>query len=437
MTVFFRIKKLKLFRLLIVLLVFIYFLIPQFVYSQKSITVDFSKKIEKRESIVGFLHFNDLLTLDKNIKILKPKYWRVGNALHDKNKRIKQINLLHDYNITPILVLTDFFAGTEDNWGKPFINPEKFKTLVKNLYLENGNSVIYDIWNEPNTDSWGGTRQQFFETFKNTHDVIRSLPNGNNAIITGPGISRFDEAFLVEFLEFCKKNNIKVDILNWHEGGVINDVLDVQKNIKKARGWVDKYSSIKIKKIFIPEILWHTEQFNPSAVLAYLSVIERNGASGACKTCWDTPAEFGGNTCWNNSIDGLLDPKGNTRSVWWAYKFYADSLDKRIPSQSSDESLIQLAYIDDNDDFSILFTNISRIDIDKLSVNFYNVNESLFKRTADYKLKFYEVTNTDEKPLTNPKLIFEKTISFRNSDEKIDLNQVQYNKMYVLSISKK
>lgn len=434
MYIFFSFKTINLARFSLFAVIF--FVASQTVFGQKSIIVDFSVKPEKKESIVGFLHFNDLMALDKNIKILKPKYWRVGNTLHDKNKRLEQIKLLHSYKITPILVLTDFFAGTDDQWEKPFLKKEKFKNLVKDLYLENGNTVVYDIWNEPNTPSWGGTREQFLETFKDAHDAIRSLPGGSSAIITGPGLSRFEQDFLQDFLKYCAKNKLKVDILNWHEGGIIDDVLEVQKNIKTAQGWIDTYSSIGIKKIYIPEILWHTEQFNPAAVLAYLAIIEKNGATGACKTCWDTPPADGGNTCYNNSMDGILDPKGNTRSVWWAYKFYAESLDKRVSSKSTDEFLANLAYINSSSGLSILFTNASKIDIEKLSLTFKSIQKGILNRTGNYKLKLHEVTNTQEKSLSSPRFLYEKKIRFKKEIEEVILEKIEHNKMYVISIQK-
>lgn len=433
---FFKEKSLKIIEFFILALVLFYFLIPQFVYSQQTISVDFSKKVQKKESIVGFLHFNDLTPLDKNIRTLKPRYWRVGNALHDKTKRTQQIKLLHSYHITPILVLTDFFAGTEDNWGKPFLKQQKFRDLVKNLYLENGNQVIYDLWNEPDTDSWGGSQEQFFQTFKIAHDVIRSLPGGKNAVITGPGTSRFNEDFIMNFLKYCNSNNVRVDILNWHEGGILKDVLNVQTNIRTAEKWIKEFPKVGIKKIFIPEILWHTEQFNPVAVFAYLYVIEKNGASGACKTCWDTPAEFGGNTCWNNSMDGILDPQGNTRSVWWAYKLYADSLDKRLTS-SSTESIINIPYLDSDNNFSMIITNISHVDLAKLDIDLKNMNSGIINRNGSQTLKLYEITNTNEKPLKSPKLLFEIPFSLSSNNKKIHLENIAYNKMYYLLVSKR
>lgn len=395
---------------------------------QSLINIDLTQKPQKRESVAGFLHFNDLVPLQKHIKELKPKFWRVGNALHNKDKRIQQIKLLHSYNITPILVITDFFAGVENDWENPLKHKSTFSKVVKDLYLENGNNVVYDIWNEPDSNR----KKEFFETFKIAYTTIRSLPGGENAIITGPGTSRFDQDFLKDFLEYCKKNNLRVDILNWHEGGIIDDVLQVQKNIKTAQEWIKQYPTVGIKKIYIPEILWITEQFNPAAAFSYLYIIEKNNVTGTCKTCWDTPAEDGGNTCWNNSMDGLLDPRGNTRSVWWAYKLYAESLDKRMAIDKSDENLMSLAYWNEQNDLAVVLANTSKIDIETLKINLKNTAK--FK---DYnKLQLFEVTNTAEKPLKELKLILNKKISLHKTNSKIVLEDIKYNKLYYLLISK-
>lgn len=399
-----------------------------FYKSQTLINIDLAKNPEKKQSVSGFLHFNDLLPLEKHIKELKPKYWRVGNTLHNKEKRIQQIKILHSYDIIPILVITDFFAGIENDWPNPLKHKSKFSNLVKDLYIENGNNVVYDIWNEPNTKDKG----DFFETFKIAYNSIRSQPGGENAIITGPGTSRFDQEFIKDFLDYCLKNNLRLDILNWHEGGIIDDVLQVQKNIKIAQNWVKEYSPIGIKKIYIPEILWITEQFNPAAAFSYLYIIEKNNVTGTCKTCWDTSVENGGNTCWNNSIDGLLDPKGNTRSVWWAYKLYAESLDKRLLVNNSNENLMSLAYLNSKNDLAILLANTSKEDIRNLTISFTNTYK--FK---DYnKLQLFEVTNTVEKPLKELKFIANKKISLKKDNNRILLKDIKYNTLYYLLISK-
>jgi hypothetical protein len=55
-------------------------------------------------------------------------------------------------------------------------------------------------------------------------------------------------------------------------------------NINYARNnWLNNFYDLQIKDIFIPEILWETEQFNPLAVYAYLDTVEKNNAKGHVK----------------------------------------------------------------------------------------------------------------------------------------------------------
>jgi len=54
--------------------------------------------------------------------------------------------------------------------------------------------------------------------------------------------------------------------------------------------------------------------------------LHRAGIEGTSKACWPEDYPDGGlNNCWNNSLDGLLDPLyKKPRSIWWAFKLYAD-----------------------------------------------------------------------------------------------------------------
>lgn len=435
-------SKIKIVLVLFFLLITIQMFFKQFFYGQSSsVYVDLSKQT-KKESVAGFLHLNDIDALNEQIKILKPKYWRLGNYLFSYKQRREIITGLTKREIIPIVVLSDLCIyktiNEESGSGEriqPFLDSKNYLKFIEKIYKENGNTVIYDIWNEPDTNFWSGSKEQFFSAFKMAHDKIRSLPGGENAKILGPGTSRFDKQYLEDFLFFCRQNKIKLDIIAWHEGGVLNEAKNMGNNINYARNnWLNNFYDLQIKDIFIPEILWETEQFNPLAVYAYLDTVEKNNAKGACKTCWDLSPELGGNTCFNNSMDGIITPKKELRSVWWSYKLYADSLDKRLVSSSSDENIITSAYISQSFDLIIVLGNVTKLQTRMVNLTIDNVNVNKIKFSS---LKLYEIPDNGPTALKSPKLIKQKKIYIKDNKIRVQIEDLMPSKLYYVSINSK
>ena len=429
---------------------FIIFLILFFsnvlmVFCQKTsnnaeIIVDLSIKNKKVESVAGFLHFNELEPLQKNISELKPKYWRFGAKLKEYTpKRKTQIEILVKNNIVPIIVISDIYDEEhwykeKGGWIRPSDNGAPFTKLINDLYKELGNKVVFDVWNEPNLkEVWGGTREEYFKTFKVAHDALRNSPDGKNAQITGPSISSYDKEYIDAFLNYCSKNNLRLDVLNWHDLGNQNDAVKLQDNIKEAKELLKKYPNLGVKNIYIPEIVGLAEQFNPLTAFTYLNSLEKSKVYGGCKACWDNPDKEGENSCWNNSMDGILTPDGKPRASWWLYKYYADSLGKRLVSKTSKKELISISYFNMNDDFCTLIGNLGDKNYNTVSLSIKNIFDSkLFKNKA---LKLYEVPNTGSSYLEKPILLLKNNIVLNKSSTTIVLKKLKAKTLYYVIIS--
>ncbi|SIT97535.1 Glycosyl hydrolases family 39 [Epilithonimonas bovis DSM 19482] len=420
--------------LLIGLLIFFY----NILFSQKSITIDFSKKIEKRQSMIGFLHVNDLNPLINDIKELKPRYWRVGNSLVDKDLRDRQFEIMRKYNITPILVLTDFYSHYDKrkyDWKQPYKETEAFAQLVEDFYKQYGNTVIYDIWNEPNYPPfWDGDRQQFFISFKAAYDKIRSLPGGDKAIITGPSTARFDKEFIESFLDYCNKNNVKIDILNWHLNEDIQHALELSQQIDYAQNyWKKKYPNVGFKDVAIYEFIGEDDYFKPLTSLAYINVLDREGVPGI-KTCGNANGE---STCINNSIDGLLTPEGKPRSVWWVYKYYADSLPARFNTSVDSDRTAAISYFSkDTNSVNVLFGNLGKFS-SSFSIDLNSIRRfSLFSKTNEIKYTLYRIPNTEQKELPNPIVLQSGSIHLSSKKmNTIDFKNIDVESVYLLKIN--
>ncbi len=404
------------------------------------VVVDLNITNKKIESAAGFLHFNELEPLQKNISVLKPKYWRFGAKLKEHTpKRKAQVEILLKNNIVPIIVLSDVYDEEhwykeKGGWIRPSDNGKPFSQMISNLYNELGNKVVFDVWNEPNLkEVWGGTREEYFKTFKVAHDALRSSPDGKNAKITGPSISSYDKEFIEAFLKYCSKNNIQLDILNWHDLGNQQDALKLQSHIQEAKELLKKYPNLGVKNIYIPEIIGLAEQFNPLTAFSYINSLEKSKVYGGCKACWDNPENAGENSCWNNSMDGILTPAGKTRASWWFYKYYADSLEKRLDSKTTEKELISISYFDKNNAFCALIGNLSDKNYDTVSLNIKHISDlKLFKNKS---LKLYEIPNTGSAYLEKPILVSKNKMVFDKNNTTIGLRNLKAKSLYYLQIS--
>ncbi|WP_161625922.1 GH39 family glycosyl hydrolase [Epilithonimonas tenax] len=399
-------------------------------------------KNKKVESAAGFLHFNELAPLQKNISELKPKYWRFGAKLKEHTpKRKAQVAILLKNNIVPIIVLSDIYDEEhwykeKGGWIRPSDNGKPFAQMTGNLYKELGNKVVFDVWNEPNLkEVWGGTREEYFQTFKVAHDALRNSPDGKNAKITGPSISSYDKEYIEAFLNYCSKNNIQLDILNWHDLGNQKDAVKLQDNIKEIKQLLKKYPNLGVENIYIPEIIGLEEQFNPLTAFSYINSLEKSKVYGGCKACWDNPDNEGENSCWNNSMDGILTPAGKTRASWWFYKYYADSLEKRLDSKTSNQEVISISSFDKNNNLCSLIGNLGDKNYSNLSLSIHNIYD--LKLVKNKSLQLYEIPNTGSAYLEKPVLVFKSNIVLNKKSTTIGLKNLKAKSLYYLVISHK
>ena len=324
-----------------------------------TVSLDFSQSTVTTNSMVGFVHGMNSTDPGNNlIADLKPSYWRAGTLMSSIYPRINQLSA------KPIIVVSDPYRYPGDNvsgWQQPFNNTTGWTDFVANVYNQSSaqsSSFVYDIWNEPNTSyCWAGTRQQFFQTFKLAHDKIRSLPNGQTALIAGPSVSGIDTSFIHEFLEFCLVNGIKLDILTWHDFRAGSKIPYLKNNLLQIRNeWVNSshYAPLQIKAIQINEMIGETEQVNPAAILAYFDALEKGKADAACKACWNE-TNAADNNCFKNTLDGLLTQGTyKKRSAWWAYYYYALTTSNRYATTITDTSVVCFAAVPSNNSNQIL-----------------------------------------------------------------------------------
>jgi len=293
------------------------------------VTVDYARPVKAVHSMVGFLHAADATTPgDDRLLPLHPALWRIGYLWMNNRDRLRKLG------IPSILILGD-------SWGSPEVaSMDKWDAFTRTMAERaGGRTYTWDIINEPDLSPSKAMPEQYSELFAHSSGILHHLL-GPQTLVSGPSISHYDLKYLTRFLDYCRAHDARVDVLSWHELNSDSDVHAVTDHLLEARRrFLDDpaYKSLGIKKIEINEIVGPSAQYEPGEILGYFDALERGGADGACKGCWD-------DNCGNNTLDGLLTPDTHTpRAAWWAYKCYADTVPARVASRSLDPRLASFA----------------------------------------------------------------------------------------------
>ena len=185
--------------------------------------------------------------------------------------------------------------------------------IVNHAALE-GKTVQYDLWNEPDEGIfWNRSKEQWLETWKRGVQAIRALDP--SATIVGPSVSNYNNTILPmhEFLTYARDNNVLPNVISWHQfsGDFTTEVNDL-RTFAAAQG-------INVDRISLNEIVDQIDINKAGVMPRFFGQIERNRIESAARSCWDESP--GVNSCFNNSLDGLLTNDANLpRSTWWTYE---------------------------------------------------------------------------------------------------------------------
>ena len=310
------------------------------------VSVDFARRAPAVHSMSGFLHGADAVTpTDDLVTPLHSALWRMGNQWLTLRDRLAKEKI-------PTLVILG------DNWGRKMPEAgDEWAVFVGGMAQKSARyTFAWDVLNEPDlSPDYHNAPDKFYPIFAQSSQILHQQL-GPNALVSGPSISHYDRAYLTHFLDYCKAHNARVEVLSWHELDSDADIPSVEDHVREARRlFVDNpaYKALGIRQIQINEIVGPSAQYRPGEILGYLDALERGGADGACKGCWNDTK--GGSNCANNTLDGILTPDMHQpRAAWWAYKAYADTVPARVVSRSSDRSVVAFATAGDGQSASVV-----------------------------------------------------------------------------------
>ena len=200
------------------------------------------------------------------------------------------------------------------------------------------NVYAYEIWNEPNLTYASTNPLSFNEFWRQTYARLRELDPGVK--ITGPSITNYDEAYLRNFLSFCKTNSCLPDIVGWHElqGGNLTGTIQAYRALETQLGIgplpisINEYSGAAHIDV----------EGQPGASAPLIAKLERLGVDTACISYWDV-AHAG-------RLGSLLATNTDPNGGWWFYKWYGDMSGNMVsttpPTPSSATALDGFANVD-------------------------------------------------------------------------------------------
>jgi hypothetical protein len=394
-------------------------------------------------------------TVDK-IKALKPRTWRLSAYYNDVYGFVvdeadlpnatgtkiifNMADVLHMIYGMPFYVDTvDVNCPSRADCFPSYDSLETTWTFYVHQIMQrivNTSAVIdyFDVFSEPNWSMQGITEQQKFELFKIAHDIIRQYVPA--AKIVAPSVGDTYESqkgFLKGLMTFAVNNNLRLDVLSWHEFEV-PDV--VPAHVKDMR---DFFKTLpEICDPVCPEI--HINEYVPAVYhlisgfsVGWLYYFEQAGVNQANRACWDVgswPNKY--STCWAGFNGLLLKDNKTPQPVYWVYRTYADMAGKRLLSVSTDQKTVALSdYNDTTGHLQILaghFDSTGPADVEFVITPSPSNQESL-------KVQIKRIpSETGPAALLEPELISTDTLLVINDTLRVFLNEMQYGEAYIVSL---
>ena len=330
--------------------------------SRVDIAVDFSRS-ESVATLTGVLH---------GITSETPYHAIADIQLAAARGRGVFMEVFAMHDVSPVLVVSD-----RVNLGgvSPAENWRAYEDQVRNLAVEYGTSVIYDIWNEPDQrffwPFWAGMSagednepiREFLEAFKRAHDAIREVL-GDDAVISGPSFGGIDEPLIRRFMDFSLREGLMVQVLSVHAIYDPDDTFgEVEEELNRLyQEYIagPAYSEVGAIELHVNEYGAPKQYGRPGSMLALLRVMERSGVTQAMRASWGRSEAF------TDDVNGylvfagiaeplvevepnagamsdLLTPDLRPRPIWWAYKYYADGAGSRVAADSQLDYIMPLA----------------------------------------------------------------------------------------------
>lgn len=299
----------------------------------------------------------------------------------------------------------------------------KVDTMV-NARLSSGATNIYgyELWNEPDW-TWKAAAGTFFDGWKNTYLRVRALDSTTQII--GPSYSRYDEAWLRDFLTYAKANNVLPDIISWHElGNTSPDTWTIKAHIASYRQ-IENDLGISARVISINEYGVPNEEGVPGGMVRYFAQFEREGVDTATSAFWFRPGR----------LSNIITDAGTANGGWWLYKWYGDmtgQMAMTTPVSTTSLALDGIASVNTANGVSHVVFGWGSGDHTVLVKGFGSV--ASFSSNAHVKLETAPWYGVDT-PVASPTTIFEGDFTITNGQINVPVTNMNSSWAYHLTIT--
>jgi len=213
--------------------------------------------------------------------------------------------------------------------------------LVKHCKIKGYGIVYWELGNEPDYGEAGGcpykfTPENYLVFYKHTSAAV--LKADPTAKVGGPGLGSYRSAIGDSLISYCGKGNAPLDFFSWH--GYSDNTYDFRWNLRKVKGKLGKYPSLKNTETIITE--WNGRIFDPNPnpnyqpafVLEMTNMFHEEGLSAAAyyhirdayidpvsfKFLTDQTVEDLGNMFNITPYFGIFDNQGRVRPTYYVFK---------------------------------------------------------------------------------------------------------------------
>ena len=187
-------------------------------------------------------HTNMIKNVSLHLRLLQPKRIRIDHVFdyYTPTELDEVVQTILFTGATPFFSLT----GIEKipNWE------ESIKALVRRYTVDQNIFVTYEIGNEP--DLYGGWKYRgepnYLDLYHRTADAIVEAAENRPFEVGGPATTGFYTAWINSLLNYCEKNDIRIDFISYHTYST--DITKFQNDTETLFGIINehpRYSDIK------------------------------------------------------------------------------------------------------------------------------------------------------------------------------------------------
>lgn len=181
---------------------------------------------------------------------------------YDFSRLDETVNTIVQSGAKPLLVLSYMpqvlspdKTGLPTNWR---IWQELVATTIEHysgMNHKNLDSVYYEVWNEPDLESFGGFNyygsKNYLELYRYSAQAALNTKFCNPFKLGGPATTDLYQNWITALLDFAKENQLPLNFLSYHQYS--QSVEDYEKNINNLNQWLTDYNPSLDVEIILSE----------------------------------------------------------------------------------------------------------------------------------------------------------------------------------------